>query len=186
MATPSFNRSAATIGGYTSGVIAISELDSSDVPTTWEQFEFTRGLKISLNVDAIEERDDGNFVVAFDDPTSGVTVSGDILSRDEKVRQMYQETGTQSVKGKYYAVAIAGYPKTKEVWAFYKARFERSTEYAAGTADAKYQYKLVCMPNTTGVSAAWALPTGGYWTGVSATGTASFAATEYYYTEDLA
>ena len=188
MATPAFNRKSTNIAGFTSGVIAWSELDSSDVPTTWQQFEVAQGLTIDQAVDEIEERDDANDVVAFDDPTSGVTISGTIMARDEKVRQLYQETGTQSVKGKNYAIAIVGHTNLtskEEVWAFYKARFSRAFSYGAGTNSAKFGYKFVTIPNKTGVAASWALPTGGYWTGVSATGTATFANTERYYTADL-
>jgi len=190
----SFNRNTKAIKGFASGVMLLSEVDTNgNLTGAFTQLDYTKSWTMTQEVDEFPEIDDSGAEVTNEESIKSIMVEGQFLSRDEKIRQMFMQTGTQSVKGKTYAIHFLGatYTDTSgaskiEHYFFPRVKFTQAIPgYAGGTGDAKFAYKFKAFKAETAV--AYAAPTGLAWTGkTSKTGTITCAAGEWYDTTDLA
>lgn len=195
MAVPTFTRNRRNVlRGYGSGYMWIAELDGSDAITgAWSLLTYTKGWTLTQEVEEQTEQDDSGEVFS-NEVVTNVYVEGQFLPRDEKVRLAFTQTDAQTFKDKFYAVAwlgtstFDGATEKKESYVFYKVRFSQAIQgYAAGTSDAKFNYKFIASKNSSGANVTRAYPTDASWTGeTTATGNATIAAGEWYVTDDLA
>lgn len=193
----SFNRKASsnTCKYVKSDRAYLAEIDlaqSSYTIAAYVRLDSKKESKITQGVEEYEEKDDSNGTVVFDDTISSVTIEGTFLSRDEKIRQLYMETGTQSMKDRYFALVLcgaslvtsAGVAKV-ETWTFPKVRLARAFDYGIG-GEGKYSFKFVALKNDTGAALTVALPTGdAAFTGDITTSSQSVGIDEFYVTADL-
>jgi hypothetical protein len=188
MANPTFTggRTSTNVVGFSSGNMFISEL-SGDAITTWIRIGWTRDSKLTQTTTTTPQTDDSGAEVAVAIKINSVSVEGMFISRAAAIRQMYQQTGANSVKGKKFALVIIGATldgSKFERTTFWKGTFAQDLDYQFGGESPTLPYKFMGESNTTGADVTVAMPTGV--TGYEPTGatTATVGKTEWYETID--
>jgi len=149
----------------------------------------TAECTIEQEEEAYDPIDDSGQSVPGSGVVKAVRISFKFLGSDEKIRQIFGESGDQSVKGKYFGITtqLATYiddSGTSKVgyYTFYKARIVRNGPFNLGSNDHGYMLQAICYANKTCAAYTATLPTGDCF--LSTAVSASIAANEYYATAD--
>jgi hypothetical protein len=190
MANPTMTsgRSSGHVTQFASGNMFISELDANDMPVLYVRLGWTKGSKIAQAESRTAQTDDSGQEVASAVKVSSVMVDGSFISRAQAIREMYMQGGTNSLKGKKFALVIVGsqFGTTFERWMFWKGYFTQEFDYGFGTDEAVFKYTFVAEPNTTGATRAMGLPSGIAGFEPVTTAAITFGNKEFFYTDDTA
>lgn len=177
---------------FAKGVTYIAEIEDFDDRSAldWVKLDDTAETTITLNIAEKISMNDSGGATGFDQVVTHGEIEASFLSRDAQIRKMFMSSGTQTVKGKAYALFIADntyYDSTgamrQGVWMLYQVHIRQSSTIPIGT-DGQYTFSGVLLRNNTCSGVEMNFPS---------TPCVPFAETsveipagEFFYTEDLA
>lgn len=181
----SFNRTRA-FATFKKRPIFLGALDTNHAVTAWTLLDYMADTKITQEVTEKEFTDDSGAVIGRDEVVKSVKIEASWLCTDEKIRQLFAGTGTQSVAGTKFALCMldAQYDGKQGYWVFYEIKIHRAFEMNLGGEDRGLKFMATAFPNTTCASATVTLPSGVTCWNMSTVTSAAIPADEWFYTAD--
>lgn len=193
---PTFNRIPENVKPNDEGKMFIAYIEADGTRPDYIRFDQVTATSLGQETSFTPRPDSTGRPYTFNQTVSASVWTFDIMARDEKVRQAFQQTGTQSLHNKRYSMVYVGAQLvdssgvTKyEVWVAAAGRFNLAYTYEIGGEgmftgiEFHLEYNAcanidIPLPSTlTGDCEGWTLTT---------TADQTVAAGEYYYTADLA
>ena len=178
---------------YAAGKMYIALIDAADTCGPYFRFEAIENTGIEQTTDSETIKDDSGSTWAKTSTVDEVKKTFTILGRDDRVRQMFQKTGENSVNGHRFRIVYAGAALKDstgtakgEVWAYKEGIFDLAFSYQVGNTG-RYEGVEISFTANSGVAFEVPLPSGSDygWT-LTTTGVVSQGVGEYYYTADIA